>query len=37
MKKLTIVLFMGITHLGFAQIGVNTPNPQAVSHGWKKE
>ncbi|WP_419487959.1 hypothetical protein [Chryseobacterium bernardetii] len=32
MKKLTIVLFMGITHLGFAQIGVNTPNPQAVFH-----
>lgn len=32
MKKLTIVLFMGITHLAFAQVGVNTPNPQAMFH-----
>ncbi|WP_160136108.1 hypothetical protein [Chryseobacterium sp. c4a] len=32
MKKLTIVLFMGITHLAFAQVGVNTPNPKAMFH-----
>ncbi len=37
MKKLTIVLFMGITHLGFAQIGVNTPNPKLFHMDGKKE
>lgn len=32
MKKLTFVLLVAISHLAFAQIGLNTPNPQAMFH-----
>ncbi|PKF74486.1 hypothetical protein [Chryseobacterium sp. PMSZPI] len=32
MKKLTIALLLGATHVAFAQVGVNTPNPQAMFH-----